>query len=293
MRRIRPWSALAVALVVAGCARDTPPPIVERGSPERIIAPAPSVTEIVFALGLGEQVVGVGDYARWPPEVDTKARIGGLFDPRFEEIVALEPDLAILLPSEEALASRMGELGVEVLTVPSETLADVETAIGSISARTGREGEAEALLASFRAELEPQPFAGAPRVALTVTRQVGVLTEILVPGGDTFYDELLERLGVINVFGDSALLYPQVGPEQWLDRQPVAIVELQPKPLSEHQSNSLIGDWHALPELNAVRSDCVTVVDGSHTLLPGPRLPQLYREIRAALVECLGEEAAG
>ena len=238
-------------------------------------------------------MVGVGDFATWPPEVETKTRIGGLFDPRFEEIVALNPDLAILLPSEASLGKQLRDLGIEVLTVPSESLADVETAVSAIAERLGVPKEAELLLERWRRELAPAPFAGSPRVALTVTRQTGALTDILVPGGDTFYDELLELLGVVNVFADSKVLYPQVGPEQWLDRQPVAIVELQPKELSEYQVERLVADWQALPELEAVSRGCVRVVDGGHTLLPGPRLPRLYREIRAALAECLPEEVQG
>ncbi len=281
-------SALALLVTLAGCQPASSPPV---ASPERIIAVAPSVTEILYVLGLGDRLVGVGDYATWPPEVRSKTRIGGLFDPRFEQIVALRPDLAILLPSEESLGVQLRELGIEVLTVPSESLDDIESAVGLIAERTGAGEAAAEFLRQWRRDLAPTALPGSPRVALTVARQRGALTEILVPGGETFLDELLERLGAVNVFGDSPVLYPQLGAEQWLERQPEAILELQPEELTPEEVGELKADWRALPDLEAARRGCVYIIQGSHTLLPGPRLPRLYREMREALSACLAEPA--
>ena len=134
-------AALALALLVAftGCEPASSPPV---ASPERIIAVAPSVTEILYVLGLGDRLVGVGDYATWPPEVRSKTRIGGLFDPRFEQIVALRPDLAILLPSEESLGVQLRDLGIEVLTVPSATPSRANRNPGVSRSRVTSEGRA-------------------------------------------------------------------------------------------------------------------------------------------------------
>lgn len=281
VQRVR--AALGALLLAAACGG------AERAAgpqPRRIVAVAPSVVEILFALGLGERVVGVGEYARWPPAVEGLPRIGGLYDARLETIVALEPDLAVLIASERDLRDRLRGLGIEVLVVESETLADVEEAIGIIAARAGAVDAGRRLIEEWRRELAPRRLPGAPRVALTLTRPAGRLGDVLVAGPGTFLDELLRRLGAENAFADAPLLYPQVGAEEFLRRQPRVIVELQPEELPAGRAAALIDDWQALPELEAVASGCVRVVAGDHVLLPGPRVGRLYRELEEAIRSC-------
>ena len=103
--------------------------------PQRIIALTPSLVETLFALGLGDRVAGVGSYVFWPPAAAARPRIGGLFDPNLERIVSLKPDLAVLLPSERDLATRLKPLGVDVLVVPDETLLFQYSALGFNSHR--------------------------------------------------------------------------------------------------------------------------------------------------------------
>lgn len=260
--------------------------------PQRIVAIAPSVVEILFTLGLGERVAGVGDYCRWPPEAAAKPRVGGLFDVRLEAIVALDPDLAVLLPGQAEEGRQLRRLGIDVLTVPHETVADVETAIAAIAERAGvREAGAE-VLRRFGDELAADPMTGSPRVLLTVTRAPGGLGDVLVAGPGTFLHELLERLGAVNVFGDAPLAYPRVGADELLRRRPEVIVELQPEPLDARARAALAADWRTLDDLGGVGHGCVRVIEGDYTVLPGPRLPRLYRELRAAVLEC-AEAGAG
>lgn len=275
---------LALWLGLLGCAGEPSGPVAE--TPERIIVVAPSVAEIVFGLGLGDRVVGVGDYALWPPEVFSKPRIGGLFDVRLEKIVELEPDLAILLPGEEKLAAQMKQLGVEVLTVQHESLNDVEDSMFTIAERMGVLAAGAKMTARFRLDLEPQPLPAASTVLLTITRDAGNLGEILVAGPGTFYDELLDRLGVVNAFAGSELSYPQVSAEGVLRSTPHAIIELQPKLLSNMGERRLLSDWQELPRLPAVDRGCLRVVAGDYVLLPGPRVTLLYRDLREALASC-------
>ncbi|MGH9379648.1 MAG: helical backbone metal receptor, partial [Thermoanaerobaculia bacterium] len=106
--------------------------------PERLVVLAPNLTEIVYALGLGDRVVGVGNYGDFPPEVRDKPRLGGLLDPHLEAIVQLEPDLVVLLPSQQDVADRLAALGVGVLVVESEdTLEDIFAAVRRIAERCG------------------------------------------------------------------------------------------------------------------------------------------------------------
>ncbi len=277
-------ASLVMMLVGLACGKTEKAPTPSPA--ERIIAVAPGITETLFELGLGERVVGVGDYSTWPPEAARKPNIGGLFDARLEVITTLQPDLAILLPSEEKLRVQLERLGVEVLTVRSETLAEVESMIGSIAERCGVAERGDFLQARWRQDLAPNPVPGNPRVLLSVGRERGRLANVLVSGPGTYLDELLGLLGAVNAFADAPLDYPQVGLEEILQRQAEVVIDLQPSPGTYEE---LMLDWQDLRAQTDMAPACPRVVAGDHVLVPGPRLPRLYRELREAIVSC-GEQ---
>jgi iron complex transport system substrate-binding protein len=292
-RRLLPL--LLPLLLLAACRRER-----EGGSPpsagnlaaaasarpaRRIIALTPSLVEILFALGLGDRVVGVGDYSRYPPEVARKPHLGGLFNPNLERMVTLKPDLAVLLPSERDLGAKLRPLGIDLLIVRDESLADVEGSFQTVAGRCGVPRAGERLTADFRAGLALPPLPGPPlKVLLSVGRQAGRLGEITAAGHGTFLDELLVRLGAENVFADSPTLYPQVGMEELVARRPDVVVELRTDSLTPEQTAAIVRDWQALPTLPAVRNGRVEVIAGDSVLIPGPRLPRFYRQLRDALL---------
>ena len=279
-------------LVLLGCGTESkyegPAPekaIAENAStPQRIVALAPGNVEILFALGLGDRVVGVGDFTSWPPEAKKLPKLGGLMDANLEALVALNPDLLVALPSEGRLAERAEALGVEVLTVDSDNLADVEAGIEAIARRCAMEKSGRELLAQWRRALEPRMDAeSGPRVLISIARPAGPPSDVFTAGPGSFPHELLTRLGAVNVMADAPAPYPTVGLEEVLGRSPEVILELRAEPVTEEIAARLRADWTAFAELPAVRDSRIAIVAGSHTMIPGPRLPQLYREMAAAL----------
>ncbi len=278
-------AAFAAAVSTASAAVPTPAGAPVASAARRIVSLAPSLTETLFALGLGDRVVGVDDYSVWPAAATVKARIGGLFNPNLEKIVSLRPDLALLLPSEHDVAAKLRGLGVASLIVPVETLADVERSFVAIARRCGVAPAGERLAASWRAELAPRPVPGRGlAVMLSVGRQPGRLTGILAAARGTFLDELLVRLGAVNVFADAATRYPQVGLEEVVARAPRVILELRSDPAPPALAAALVHDWRQLPTVPAVRDGRIFVIAGDYVLVPGPRLPLLYRDMRQALL---------
>ena len=281
-RFLLPLFALALVLGTA-CAKQEP---AAAKVPQRLISLAPSVTETLFALGLGDRVVAVGDYTFWPAEALKKPRVGGLIDPNLERITALRPDLAVLLPSERDIGTKLAPLGVATLIVHNESLADIETSFRTIAARCGVPEAGEKLAAQFHAELAPRPQspgAAAPKVLMVVERQAGRLGELYAAGPGTYLDELLGRLGGKNVFGDAPNLYPQASLEEIVARKPDLIFELRSDSPDEAARRALIADWQPLATVPAVREGRIRVIAGNFTLIPGPRLPQLYRAMAVAL----------
>ncbi len=287
MRALRTSGLL---LLVIGCAsaclpnQDTGP--VRVADPQRVVALAPSVVELLYALDLGDRLVGVGDYCTYPPEASGKTRIGGLFNPDLEAITRLDPDLAVLMPSEEQLHRHLEALGVEVMTVASESLDDVESAAIALADRFNVLERGEAFVAAWQQALAPNPLSRQPRVLLAVARQRGSLADTLSAGPGTFYDELLARMGAINVFADAKVLYPQANLEEAMQRLPEAIIDLQPRRPRALERQALADDWKLLAGVPAVDRGCHIVLGGDYVMLPGPRIPKLYAELRAALEEC-------
>lgn len=273
----------SLLLVVVGLACGSEQSAPTPSSADRIIALAPSITETLFDLGLGDRVVGVGNYSSWPPEVEQKPKLGGLFDARLEAIAALQPDLAILLPSEEKLRVQLERLGVEVLTVRSETLAEVETMIATIAERCGVADRGEVVLERWRQGMAPDPIEGSPKILLSVGRESGRMADVLVSGPGTHLDELLGLMGAVNAFADAPLDYPQVGLEEILQRQAEVVIDLQPSP---GMYEELAVEWQDLRAQTDMAPVCARVVAGDHVLIPGPRLPRLYRELREAILSC-------
>ena len=303
-RRLPPllFPLLLSLLLLSACGRQreggspasswTPASLTPASTPapaRRIIALTPSLVETLFALGLGDRVVGVGDYAQWPPEVAGKPRLGGLFNPNLERVVTLKPDLAVLLPSERDLGAKLQPLGIDLLVVPDESLADVERSFQTIADRCGVPRAGERLTAEWRAGLALPPLPGPPlKVMISVGRQAGRLGELTAAGPGTFLHEMLGRLGAVNAFADAPTLYPQVGMEEVVARKPDVILELRTDPLTAAQTAAIVHDWQALPEIPAVRNGRVEVIAGDHVLIPGPRLPRFYREMRDALLRARG-----
>ena len=278
-------SRLVPGLLLALAACGAPAGVEDPAPADRIVSLAPSVTEILFALGLGDRVVGVDDHSNWPPEAAALPRLGGLFDPNLEAITVIEPDLAILLPSQRELGERLAELGVDVLEVPSDSLSDVEKAAMSIADRCGVAAAGDRLVERLRGGLAPRPMDDPPATALVVGRQPGQLATVLVAAPGTYFDELLARLGAVNVFADAGQPYPQVGLESFIARRPRALVELQGEPLDAARRQRLRADWLTAPGLD-LAEECVGVIDGYEVLTPGPRLAEVYERLRRVLEAC-------
>ena len=270
---------LAAAALAAGCAGPAPAPAAAPAAPQRIVSFSPNVSEILYALGLGDRVVGVDDYSAVPSGAPEPARLGGFVDPDLERTVALVPDLAVLLESQDRVAGELERLGIEVLRVDNQSLSDVERSIAAVAGRAGVPAAGRRLLAELRRGLAPRPAARGRRVLLAVGTRPGALGEALVAGPASFHGELLARLGAENVFADLAQPYAVVAAEEIVVRAPEVVVELHGAEIDERLRGELAAAWRDLlgPEVE------VEVVAGADVLIPGPRLPRLYRRLAEAL----------
>jgi iron complex transport system substrate-binding protein len=268
-----------IATILVACGGSPPEAEGTPEVPRRIVSFSPNVSEILYALGLGDRVVGVDDWSAVPPGAPVPERLGGFVDPDLERAVALAPDLAVLLVSQSGIAEELELLGIEILRVDNQSLADVESSVAAVAGRAGVPEAGRRLLAELRRGLEPRPVARGRRVLLAVGTRPGSLGEIFVAGPASFHGELLARLGAENVFADLTRPYAPVAAEEVVGRSPGVVVELHGGEIDDTLRGQLTAAWQDLlgPEVEVV------IIDGDDVLIPGPRLPRLYRRLAEAL----------
>jgi iron complex transport system substrate-binding protein len=284
---------LAGVILTVGCggtAAEVMPGADGADAPGRIVSLAPSLTETLFALGLGDRVVGVTRYCSYPPEVRELPKIGGHLDPNFEAIVSLEPDLVVVIPSSHESRSRLELLGIRVLEVDQH---DVEAVLESVSTVAEACGVPERGVV-LRAELERRlvlvraAVAGVPRprVVVVVGHQVGegAVRSVWAAGRDTFYDGVVRIAGGVNAVDGGIARYPELSREGLSALDPDVVVDVIAGVEDRRLDLETVRDeWMRLTELRAVREDRVSVLAGDHMVVPGPRLPEMVEAMARAL----------
>ena len=258
----------------------------------RIICLKPSVTETVFALGCGEQVVGVSSFCEYPPEVKEKERLGGVINPNFERLIALQPDLVIFQGVFGDIAAFCRKRDIAHLRVEMDDLQTTYKAIRDIGLQLNRVDRADQLCSHIRSSLERTAQAvrgrGRPRVFFSMFRNTGSFTSLTTVGPHGFLSELLEIAGGDNIFDDVEQRYSQISKESLLKRQPQIIVETLPREKFSPQTiTDMRDDWLMFPEVPAVRQGRVYFVPEELLFIPGPRI----HEAGLALAKLIHPEA--
>jgi len=256
----------------------------------RIVSLAPSITETLFALGLGERVVGVSRFCDWPPEVRSVPQVGGLFDPNLEKILRLEPDVVIGLAGQPDTLCPMRKLGLPLVVVDHRSIEGLLESIRVLGGVCGAEAEAERLLQDIQGRLEAvgRRVSGRPRprVLVSVQRTVGGgrIENIYIAGREGHLGRIVQWAG-----GDSAVppawaAFPTVSAESLLRLDPEVILDLVPGFCSAHiPREQILADWHSLGGLRAVREGRIYVLDEDFVFRPSPRFVLMVEKVARLL----------
>ncbi|MCD6416042.1 MAG: ABC transporter substrate-binding protein [Planctomycetes bacterium] len=246
----------------------------------RIICMSPSVSEIVFAVGAGARVVGVSNYTTWPPEAAAKPKCGGFFDPGYERMLSLEPDLIIGQGIAADLKPFAQDNGIELVLLDLTDLESIFREIRRVGSVLEVPERAELVCArmNYRLAEVRVKAAGRPRVpVLLVTgREQGSLGSISTVGPGTFLDDLIEVAGGRNVFSDLPRGYAVINKETLLARAPEVIVELHGEGGDSEKALRRVRTlWAGLGTLPAVRQGRVYVITATYAMIPGPRVVEI------------------
>jgi iron complex transport system substrate-binding protein len=245
----------------------------------RVVSMNPSLTRILVAVGARDVLVGVDDFsARAEPAVAGLPRIGGLYTPSLEALVALEPDLVVLVPSAEQrdFRERLASLGVPVLAQDPVSFEDVLATIEVLGRRVGHEPEAAARIAAIRAArasveraIQGRPR---PRVVFVLTRE-----PLFVVGRGSFLDEMIAMAGAENLGAKLPQPWPRASLEWLVAAAPEVILDSDSEPLPAREY------WRRWPSIPAVEHGRVETVAAGLLTLPGPDLDRALFALARAL----------
>jgi iron complex transport system substrate-binding protein len=251
-------------------------------SPQRIVSTAPSITETLFALGVGDRVVGVSRFCDYPPQVQQLPKVGTYVKPDVEAIARLTPDLVILQRTSSELTDRLNALKIRFIEVPHGTLEDVFTEIELTGKAAGVPEQSARLIAQIKDSLQAIQSRAksmpSPRVLMIVDRQPGTLNNLIAVGPSNYVDQILQIAGGTNVLEQSGgAQYPHISLETVIRSNPDVIIDLsgtQETEAARRASRSAtLQLWSQYKDLAAVRSGRIHVGTTDSLIVPGPRTP--------------------
>jgi iron complex transport system substrate-binding protein len=251
--------------------------------PQRIVTFAPSMTEIVFALGLGDRLVGVsGPFDDFPAEAKRIEQVGGAgdfgVDPNVEKVVSLEPDLFLTIPGGDQWKQRLRDLDVPVVTLHADDLEDLLRDIETIGTIAGAPEEGFALSAEMEADI------GEVEAQAEETGPVSCFFEVYYPplttvGPDTFIFDLLERAGCDPVTAGASSDYPEWSVDELVADGP-EVYFVTPESAKSVAAIAKRPGFGAIP---AVEEGNVVLVDGDLVTRAGPRVVDGLRQLAEGL----------
>ena len=253
---------------------------------ERIVSLSPSVTEVLFELGLGERVVGVTSFCKYPAEAEGIRKVGGYLDPNYEAIAVLRPDVVVLREEFEQAKNRLEGLGIRTVTVDHNGIEGIVESFGIIGRQCGAAARAREIAADLKARMEHirRKTEGQPRptVMICVERQMGSgsITGVCAAGSDGFYDELIRIAGGVCAFEETGIAFPSVSTEGILNADPDVIIDVIPD-LEERNldEGTVRKDWLGLSGVSAVRNGRVHVLTEDFMVIPGQRFVLIIEKL--------------
>lgn len=256
-------------------------------SPRRIVSLIPSGTEILFALGIGDEVVGVTKYCRYPPQAQDRPKVGGVLDTSFEAVARLEPDLCVIDITSESQIEILRKIGCDVAAIETRSIDDILKSITKLGQVLGRERQAAEVtqelknkIIAVKAKVAGRPQ---PTVLITFLRPMGdgQIREVYIAGNHTFFNDLITIAGGVNAYqGSKVISSPVVTAEGILQMDPDIIIEAATE-LAESgiKPEAILKDWDMLSELKAYQNKQIHVLTQPYIGIPGPRVSQALEDI--------------
>lgn len=264
------------------CVWGTAPALAE---PQRIVSTAPSITEMLYSLGLGNRVVGVTTYCHYPPEVRQKPKIGNYMNPSFETILATKADLIVVLREHRSLVKQLRGFDLPVIALQHNDLAGIYQSLMNLGEMTGTSDRAakqvdhlQSELAAIRRRTTSLSRRG---VMFVIGRTPETVEDLVVVGRGSFLNELIAIAGGRNIFENTLAHYPRIPQEEIYARSPEVIIDMGNMgttfQITEDHHEAVKELWEQMPKLPAVQTGRVYPVTEDLFVVPGPRVGETTR----------------
>jgi iron complex transport system substrate-binding protein len=280
-RHVGRGTAIALLVLLASAVGRSQPQAI----PARIVSTSPSITETLFALGLGDRVVGVSIYCRYPAAVAALPKVGTFLKPDAETIARLKPDLVFVHKGPNSALAHLGSLGIKTAVVDRGSLPEVFATIREISAAANVADRGARLVSELTADLDRVKASVAGRtprkILIVVGRRTGTLTDIIAVGPGSYLHDIATIAGGSNVLASSKLEYPRISMETVISLGPDVIVdvgEMGESPADSDRRRQITeGLWRGQTLVKAVRDGGVHAVHDEAFVVPGPRIAEVAR----------------
>ena len=246
----------------------------------RVISLAPNLTEIVFAVGGGDRLVGRTSYCDYPPEAKSVAEVGDTLHPSLERIISLKPQVVLISTASqlEVFTQQLENQNIAVFVTDPHDLDGVFRTIEEIGEILGKTDQAATLIQSLRRRTNAVQDAVKQKPPVRVFYQLSA-EPLYTAGRDSFVTDLMRRAGAISVTGDIPGAWPKFSSESALASKPEAII--LPTGGSMGTGNSTVAE--ALRQSPAVQQGRVYKINDDHLVRPGPRAIDGLEEMARAL----------
>jgi len=247
--------------------------------PQRIVSHVPCITEILFALGLEERVVGVSDYCDYPEEAKLKPSVGNYFNPSIEKIVALDPDL-VLTDGHSQNVFQLDSLDITVIVLQPEDIDGIFKDIELAGKVTGTQARAKKLIKEMERDISRilNQVKDAPPVRVFYIIDATDLNNPWTAGPGSFADSLITMAGGQNIAAQAQGAWVQFSLEAVVASDPEIII-LPAKHGTAFTSPEVLKGHPAWREVTAVKQDRIYIIDGDLVDRPGPRIVQGLEKI--------------
>lgn len=252
-----------------------------KAKPQRIVSLSPHITEILFELGLDDEVIGVTDFSNYPlEETASIEKVGSYVKPNLEKIISLNPDLVIATAdgNPKDKVEKLASLGISVYVISPNTIEDIAGNLKKLGLVTGKKEEGEKSSKEFLEEYQKIKDSIGSSKKLKVFFQLGT-TALYTVNKDTFIDKLINDAGGVNIAADEPIRYPAFSIEAVLKEDPDVIIIS----LMHFDDNSANDFWQRYPTLKAVKNGDICRVNPDITNRPSQRILLGLKSIRQCI----------
>lgn len=246
---------------------------------ERIIALAPSISEIVFALGRGDELVGVSEYASYPEAVKKITKIGGYSNPSLEKIFSLDPTLVIGQTHYDKTLRQLNQLGIKTLTLEMTTLQNIQDSITAIAQALNEDPSALIQPIQTAMEKAKQATRKQQRVLIVYGLSLDINRGLYIAGHDIFYEDIIHLCGAQNAFEQEQMSQPVLHYEGLIETNPDKVILLHHTATDGEVDYEKAKElWYNIP-INAAKNKEIHIMNAHHLSIPSHRVAQSITDI--------------